>query len=29
MAHYNKHTKPLAPFVVGNHVLIQHPISKL
>jgi hypothetical protein len=29
IAHYNKHTKPLAPFVVGNHVLIQHPISKL
>jgi hypothetical protein len=29
IAHYNKHTKPLALLVVGNHVLIQHPISKL
>jgi hypothetical protein len=29
IAHYNKHTRPLAPFVVGNHVLIQHPTSKL
>jgi hypothetical protein len=29
IAHYNKHTRPLAPFVIGNHVLIQHPTSKL
>ncbi len=29
IAYYNKHAKPLAPFVVGNHVLIQYPISKL
>ncbi|XP_045025183.1 uncharacterized protein LOC123469907 [Daphnia magna] len=26
--HYNKRTRPLAAFVVGNHVLIQHPVSK-
>lgn len=29
IAHYNKKAHPFAPFVVGNHVLIQHPISKL
>ncbi len=28
IAHYNKRTRPLAAFVVGNHVLIQHPVSK-
>ena len=26
---YNKKAHPLPPFTVGNHVLIQHPISKL
>ncbi len=26
---YNKKTRPLTPFVVGNQVLIQHPGSKL
>lgn len=29
VAHYNKKAHRLAPFVVGNHVIIQHPISKL
>lgn len=29
IAHYNKKTRPLIPFVVGNHVLIQNPDSKL
>jgi hypothetical protein len=29
IARYNKKTRPLTPFVVGNHVLIQHPGSKL
>lgn len=28
IAHYNKRTRPLAAFVVGNYVLIQHPVSK-
>ena len=29
IAHYNKKAHPLAPFAVGNHVIIQHPVSKL
>ncbi|XP_046450181.1 uncharacterized protein LOC124198394 [Daphnia pulex] len=29
IARYNKKTRPLTPFVVGNQVLIQHPGSKL
>jgi hypothetical protein len=29
IAYYNKKTRPLTPLVVSNHVLIQHPDSKL